>query len=290
VNDEVVRTLGRIWLDYARYLEERRKFVSAQNVYLRALTERDPSDVSRNPEGGIVTDPADRELLWQEFLRMMQQRKNNPGLTLEKLKAAVIEEHLGGDPVSSVTMHSQSVTLPPQVVSSSFPMPPNTSFSAGYPSYPPPPISDLGRPLKRPKTEDAVMDEPEDKVALGKRVEEEAKQLTQMLSSIPADLQAAWMANDGNASPYRPLMLFGPSPPKLSDASGSDILGPELAMELVTILLRNTQLGSKGLAGKAVLQICKACWIMIGLKEKEASKALADLEKKLVSIHDSGVL
>ena len=77
--------MGRIWLDYARYFEERNRYAAAQKVYLRALT----GGVGNR---GVVTDETDREILWEEFLRMMQERWDNPSLTMEKLMADVAEK------------------------------------------------------------------------------------------------------------------------------------------------------------------------------------------------------
>jgi hypothetical protein len=301
VSDELVRGLGRIWLDYARYLEERRKFISAQKVYLKALTERRPEDDASqmHPQGGAVADEDDRNMLWQEFLRMMQQRKNNPNLTLETLQAAVAEEHVGGKANTNATagsgINANADAQPPPVTSSMSEFPPPPASAPPAPPGPAPiftvPFDTSAPPPKRTRLDDAtgVGGIEQDLVAIGKRVEGEARELAQVLVAIPPDVQAAWMANDGNAAPYRPIVLFGPSPPKLSDASGSDILGPDLAMELVRMLLMSTfGPGSKaGLAGKALLQVCKSCWIMIALKEKEAAKALSDLEGKLVSRRSS---
>ena len=66
---------GRIWLDYARFLEDRGKVRSAQQVYLRALV----GDKSSNQTGGYVVDEQDQNLLWAEFLTMMQTKQ--PDLT-----------------------------------------------------------------------------------------------------------------------------------------------------------------------------------------------------------------
>jgi tetratricopeptide (TPR) repeat protein len=87
--------VGRVWLDYARFLEERGKLRSAQKVYLRALVDQ---------EGGKVKDEQDRDLLWNEFLEMM--KANKPDLTLEALKKAVEEEHLGDAVGSGIQPHT----------------------------------------------------------------------------------------------------------------------------------------------------------------------------------------
>ena len=254
VHDEVVQSMGRIWLDYARYFEERNKFASAQKVYLRALT-GEPNN------RGAVSDEADRELLWEEFLRMMQDRRNNPDLTLEELQAAVAEELEADDMAVEGAPQGEQV---------------DSSISV--------PDADLDdRPVKRTKLDvaPAVASEEEQK-ATADRIDSESSALLQFLQSMPPEVQAAWMASDGNASPSRPEPLFAPSPPKLSDASGKDILGVDLALRLVQVMLK-TSTTEKDLDGTILLQCCKACWAMTALKEKEATKALAELNQKLVS-------
>ena len=66
--------VGRIWLDYARFFEDRGKVRSAQQVYLRALV-GDKHDNGNKEAGGKVKDEQDRTLLWSEFLKMMQTKQ-----------------------------------------------------------------------------------------------------------------------------------------------------------------------------------------------------------------------
>ena len=261
VNDEVVQSLGRIWLDYARYFEERNKYVSAQKVYLRALT-------GGNNHRGAVSDETNREILWQEFLRMMQERKDDHSLTLEQLKAAVAREEEEADAVMGVPQGEQFDSVSGAI---------DTAASV--------PDSELNDwPVKRTKFDSASAAASEDdQRAAANRIDKEWSALAQSLQSMPPDVQVVWMASDGDASPLRPEPLFAPSPPKLSDASGKDILGVDLALQLVQLML-NTSTPGRDLDGTVLLQICKACWAMTALKEKEAAKALSDLDRKMVSV------
>jgi hypothetical protein len=88
VSCPVAGSVGRVWLDYARFAQERDKLRTAQKIYLRSLQ--------------AVTDEQDRNVLWSEFLEMMRQTK--PELTMAELKKAVEEESLVDatpDPVTS---------------------------------------------------------------------------------------------------------------------------------------------------------------------------------------------
>jgi len=107
INCPVGGEVGKIWMEYVHFLEERGRPRTAQKLYLRALVEGNDGD------GPSVKDVADQNLLWNEFLRMMQSlRKNkNPDLTLEDLKSAV--EHERGAQVDSST-----TTMQPEAVAS----------------------------------------------------------------------------------------------------------------------------------------------------------------------------
>lgn len=78
VSCPIAGSVGRVWLDYARFAQERDKLRTAQKIYLRSLQ--------------AVTDEQDRNVLWSEFLEMMRQTK--PELTMAALKKAVEEEAL----------------------------------------------------------------------------------------------------------------------------------------------------------------------------------------------------
>ena len=67
----------RIWEDYARYYEERDKLAAAQKIYIRAIDKLTGADVN---------------VVWADFLRMMQQSGKQPTLTLDELKEAVKNE------------------------------------------------------------------------------------------------------------------------------------------------------------------------------------------------------
>jgi len=271
VNDEVVKSMGRIWLDYARYFEERNRYAAAQKVYLRALT----GGVGNR---GVVTDETDREILWEEFLRMMQERWENPSLTMEKLMTDVAEkietEALTNMQKAEEEMDSEA----PYIVRSS--EGPSTVTSAD---------TDVldDRPAKRAKLteESPAVPLPElsvaDKKATSDYIDSQCALLMQVVQLMPQDLQAAWMASDGNASPSRPEPLFAPSPPKLSDASGKDIIGVNNALHIVQLLLKTSNELGKDLDGTILLNICKSCWAMCAFKEADAAKALADLDKKM---------
>ena len=273
VNDEVVKSMGRIWLDYARYFEERNRYAAAQKVYLRALT----GGVGNR---GVVTDETDREILWEEFLRMMQERKENPSLTMEELKAAIAKEIEMEVSTNMKKAEEEMDSEAPNIVRSLEGSSTVTSSD-----------TDLldGRPIKRAKLTEESPAAPlpklsvEDKKATSDYVDSQCALLMQVIQLMPQDLQAAWMASDGNASPLRPEPLFAPSPPKLSDASGKDIIGVHNALQLVQLLLKSSNELGKDLDGTILLKICKACWAMCALKEAHAAKALADLDKKMVS-------
>ena len=73
--------------------------------------------------------------------------------------------------------------------------------------------------------------------------------------------------------------LFQTSPPKWGDASGKDILGTDLALQLIRLLLKTCE---QDFVGTLILEISKACWMMTALKEKEARLAVDNLDQKLV--------
>jgi hypothetical protein len=87
VSCPIAGSVGRVWLDYARFAQDRDKLRTAQKIYLRSLQ--------------AVMDEQDRDVLWSEFLEMMRQ--TNPDLTMTELKKAVEEEAFVDtpDPVTS---------------------------------------------------------------------------------------------------------------------------------------------------------------------------------------------
>ena len=186
----VAGSVGRVWLDYARFAEERGKLKTAQDIYLRALV---GSQEGTNA-AAAVTDEQDQNLLWHEFLDMMQ--KSNPELTLSNLRSAVEKEHIAGE------------TAPETVASL------EATSAEDSPSSSP--------PSKRIKLENVAENDTAapTHVVTAESVQIEAKAFAEGLSqpNVSPDLAAAWMLRDGNgpAQPPEPP-LFQPSPPKLSD-------------------------------------------------------------------------
>ena len=249
----IAGNVGMVWLDYARFAEERDKKRTAQQIYLRALV----GDGKERTEGA-VTDDQDRQLLWNEFLAFM--RKSNPQLTMASLQAAVESEHLGAMGGGSVS-------------------PPTGSMSPVRSGSPVPP------PNKRSRwgsSDDAAAEESKTHVVTAESVEAEAQELLQRTNqpSLPPEVAAAWMVRDGDSPPQPPEPpLFGPTPPKLSDPTGKDILGEELALSLMQCLLKPS--------GTAVLQVCRALWTMTALQEQQATKAMERLDQSLVAEHET---
>lgn len=265
----IAGSMGSLWLEYARFQEERGRHRTAQNVYLRALVGDE-----NNP--AAVKGEAGKKILWTEFLRMMKGQTKNPSLTLQELRNAVEEEHVAAvkskqvevdESLTDVEAAKEEVTA--CVVESS--------------------TEGEGPPSKRAKLDEAappaveavatVVAEPLQPVT-AKEVEAEATALTDDMGMLPPDLRAAWFARDGDSPPFRPEPpLFTPSPPKFSDASGKDILGDELALSLISTLLKKTDSDEKG---NTILEVCKACWIMTAIKEREESNALQDMDLKMM--------
>jgi tetratricopeptide (TPR) repeat protein len=190
----VAGVVGRVWLDYARFAEERGKLKTAQDIYLRALVGRSGASDGALYATGAVTDEQDQNVLWHEFLDMMQ--KTSPELTLSELQSAVQKER-----AASVAMMTDPETV--------------TSLPYGESSSP-----ETSPPTKRIKVEEghARIEMTKTHVVTAESVDEEAKAFAEGLSLIPPDLAAAWMARDGNSPAHPPEPpLFGPSPPKLSD-------------------------------------------------------------------------
>jgi hypothetical protein len=243
VSDPVASSVGRVWLEYARFAEERDKLRTAQRVYLRALV-GPPS---------AVTDEQDSTLLWNEFLEMMRTSNQNPSLTMKELREAVEQEHLA------------SQAQAPEVVGS-------TSSSA----------EDDGRPLeKRQRTESPPPSSLQQQLQTMKTqtvtkeaVDVETKGLLGLTTELPPEMSAAWIARDGDAPPEPPVPpLFSPSPPKLTDPTGRDLLGTELALAVIERLLESS--------GSILLEVCRGLWTLTALKEKEATTALDKLDKEM---------
>jgi hypothetical protein len=82
------------------------------------------------------------------------------------------------------------------------------------------------------------------------------------------------MVRDGNGQPLAPeVALFDAAPPKLSDPTGKDLLGEELALQLVQRLL--------GVTGSVILQTCRGLWMMTALTEYTCQQKLKELDETI---------
>lgn len=226
INDHTTGTVGRVFLEYARFAEERDKLVTAQKVYLKALVgDGQPA----------VVDEQDNTLLWSEFLTMM--RKKNSSLTLASLREAVQAEH--------------------------------THKRAAQPEG----VSSVSEPeVKRTR----IDGESKTYVVTPDEVEMEQATFMALIEQMPPEISAAWMARDGDAPPQAPEHpLFSPTRPKMSDASGRDLIGDEMALRVTERLLSDS--------GSVLLEACRALWLTTALKEKEAFQALESLDKIMVN-------
>lgn len=252
INCPVGGEVGKIWMEYLRFLEERGRPRTAQKLYLRALVGGIDDD------GPSVKDVADQNLLWSEFLRMMQTLRKNPELTLEDLKSAV-ENERGGAQVDSTT-----TTMQPDAATST------TDSSA----------SDAveQRPAKRSRWDKKTPEQTET-ISAGS-IDTAASVLFATSKNMPPEVETLWHARDGGSMPCKPEpALFSASPPKLGDPSGKDLVGIETALKLLQMLTSKTHDGKS--LGSALLELCHACWMMTALKEEEAVKAKEALEKKI---------
>ena len=274
--------VGRVWIDYGRFLDERDKQRTAQQVYLRALHDN---------QGGVVRDEQDRNLLWNEFLEMM--RKRNPNLTLVQLQQAIEDETKTAVDSSSSSYTPTTTTTtkleaaaeddnafyddlqqPPETVSSSYS---NVNNKRSRSNSTDPVVkmenndtlNDIEGIQSSSSTNQTVQ---RSHVVTAADIDLEKNMLQELAENAQNDpgFMATWMARDGNASPQPPTPLFGCSPPKLSDPTGKDFLGEELALQLIQTLLRPS--------GPIILQVCRGLWMLNGLKEHQAQKALAQLD------------
>jgi len=281
-------SVGRIWLDYARFLEDRNKVRSAQQVYLKALVGTDSG------EGGMVRDEQDQNLLWSEFLTMMQTKANQPDLTLQGLKDAVQKEHINQlgnsnssgsgsgsghhEPQSDVVRSSGTAG---DVMYDDLPMSKRPRLDSGshqhqhHPSLEAP-LSSSSSPLPPSTVSSDTTHRTHVVTAKDVQVEEDA--LADIVQSVRKDplFVSTWMVMDGDGPPSIPIQLFSAAPPKLSDPSGRDLLGDDLALELIRRLLAN---------GKAILAVAKGLWMLTGLTEDKTKKQLKDLDANMAANH-----
>ncbi len=245
--------MGKLWEQYANYQKDRSRYKSAQKIYLRALV----GDKDTPGGMGMVTNVQEQSKLWNDFLQMMKELNNDDSLTLEQLRAAVDSEHTVKEKQARIEteMNSGSTTVEPEA--------------------------------KRARLDGPNSIPPQQHKISVDAVERISSSLIETTQNISPGLNAEWLARDGTAQPTRPEPpLFTPSPPKLGDPSGQDLLGTELALKLIRILLNKSMDGKAEVsenAGSTVLDIVNGCWMMTALKEKEARKSQEALDKKLVS-------
>lgn len=258
MNCEVAGNIGSVWISFARFQQERNRKKTAQKIYLRAL-------VGDEHRGAAIINEEEKAILWTDFLKMMQDLNNNPDLTLEQLRNAVETEH-----VAHINKQRQEISN-------------NATSNNMY--------NGMMQSANRVSHEDAFAktnNQAEPKITqkieiTAKEVEDASSLLLNATKTLPPEISAAWFARDGDSLPTRPEPpLFSPSPPKLVDASGKDLLGTEMALKLTKKLLKKSDDDN---SGSILLEICRACWLMTALKENEASKGLAALEEKLVRVN-----
>ncbi|KAL7548607.1 hypothetical protein ACHAWF_011879 [Thalassiosira exigua] len=254
--------MGRIWTEYAQFLEERGRPRTAQKLYLRAL-------VGEGAEGARVKDPEDQAVLWEGFLRMMQTLRKNPDLTMEELKKAVDKEHLAQSaPAGGAADRTGGAeAVPDQPMSSTAAEPPKAE-------------AEEVRPAKRSRWDQKA---PVNTATVSAgSIDTASGILSATTRNMPAELETLWHARDGGSIPSRPEPpLFDASPPKLGDPSGKDLVGNDAALQILKMVTAKAHNGKS--LGSTVLELCHACWMMTALKEEEVAKAREALEKKIMA-------
>jgi len=245
VNCTVAGSMGKVWGDYAHFQEERNRHKSAQKVYLRAL-------VGVTDTEAAIADESERNLLWGEFLSMMKKLKKDDTLTMEKLRAAVMIEHVQLQNRSLSDNKDRNIdALDELQVFPHVPKRPRVNGN-GQPPFP----TEYTGTIKL------------------KDVELSSDELIKLNEGMFSQISSEWHARDGSALPSKPEPpLFAPSPPKLADPSFMDILGTELALKLIRLLLHDT--------GNIILEVARGCWMMTALKENEARVRINALDDKL---------
>jgi hypothetical protein len=188
---------GRIYQEYARFLLERNQRKSAQDVYKQALV------VWTNGQTGAVQDDQDRELLWNDFLEMMQM--TNPDLTMKSLRQVVMEEQHSAElpPLKRRKVNDVDDTV-------------NTSIRSSD-RLESNPFNSLSGETS--KTHVVTLESVEQTAALLLPAWQALLSSSSTATTgLPPDILAAWMSRDGQDVPQAPEPpLFAPSPPKLSD-------------------------------------------------------------------------
>mmetsp|Transcript_25643 Transcript_25643/g.46319 ORF Transcript_25643/g.46319 Transcript_25643/m.46319 type:complete len:386 (+) Transcript_25643:509-1666(+) len=172
-------------------------------------------------------------------------RITKPELKMADLKNAVEEERTSPVPVTSAPSISPTME-PPEKRPRLNPVPP--------------PL-----PIANNKTHVVTADS----------VSTEATGLLEIIQGgLPPEISAAWFVRDGDSPPTPPPPLFTPSPPKLTDPTGKDILGPKLALAVILRLL-------SGSSGTILLQVCRGLWMLSALAEKKANDKIDSMDETM---------
>jgi len=322
----VAGNVGRLWKEYALFLQQYDKHIAAQGVYLRALVgdaKATTTDEESDPDklSPAVTNVQDQNELWNEFWIMM--KKCNPSsmenLSLEEFRGAVEKEHnvefdktkqkrsFSPHPTQSQTLKnlvnktSNTEKLLDGGTTVEDPVSKRMKLNHPIPMVSSPTPAMVGGGVMPMDTTSLAPSNSNKGSTTEPQIDAITKQLQVMTEKMPENITAEWLARDGDELPQRPEPpLFAPSPPKLGDPSGKDMLGTEMALKLIQLLLKGTDQEDesgedtvmedmeetkedKVCHGTMVLEVCRACWIMTAMKEKEAAKSLKALDDQLSS-------
>lgn len=280
---------GKIWREYANYCRARNRPRHAQKIYLRGLT----GDQSDNR--GAVTNETERFKLWNDFLILSRETTNDPNLTIDQLMIAVKAENNSDSSINKngnennltamdtrptkvqKTHHEEQSNSTSVNSTNSNTLATSLSATSTY--------TNLSQNLDKQDSDMPMVSSSagahlpiQSSKSIATQIQTETAQLFSVTKgNMPPELMAAWLATDGDSPPMRPEPpLFAPSPPKLSDGSGKNILGSELALQLVRILLNKEN-------GNLILEVCKGCWVMTALKEQETVKVIQQFEPQMRS-------
>jgi tetratricopeptide (TPR) repeat protein len=291
VNCPVARVVGRVWLDYARFAEERGKVRKAENVYMRALVgSGSGGGGGGGGGGGPVTDEQDVEVLWFEFLEMKRRSLNNPDLSLEELQSAIENDQFNKSKNSATSSPHTTTTDSSHYDPLAAPPPAKRAKKMGgdllgeaSSSQFSETVSDASQ--KNKQSNNNVDDSPPQRtyVVTMEAVQAQAAPFLKLLqdSSLPPDVMASWMIRDGTGAAQQPEPpLFQAAPPRLQDPTGKDILGIDLALALNQRLLTPH-------SGRIVLEVCHGLWTMALFQEKVVHDAMQELNTRIVQAYDS---
>lgn len=313
-NDALVGSLGRIWLDYARFCEERGRVKAAQNVYRRALS---------LSSGNGVKDSEEREELWEEFHRMMVESSQKKDLTLEELKQAmkdtssviedvvnlgsVVEEDNGrngkkrkvgevgnaSDPDGkriAVDVAQEDVSSVKMDLDGSAKVNPDAASLVSKPGSEAGVKSESVNTTKSSTTVKRLTGAQLELLtaSMSKKIEAEATALMSDAASFPPALSAAWVAKDGSNRPSIVSLLFQAKPPSSDMTSGKDGVGPKAALQVVQLLLGGKKEAvdvdpqkDEFDASATVLDLVKCCWAMTAIFELRSKDIMDKLEEKM---------